>query len=160
MSLVEQYHAEHKARLARMGQPVPYQPKLIQMRKEPPPKPEYIKPESYYPQFWMYDVVKAGFEGREVTIAAIKNVVCKFHFVSMSELVDPGRGSAELVHVRHIAMYLCRRLLQASWAKIGRAFGGRDHTTIIHAYARIEDKIAADQEFAGHITRLERELLG
>lgn len=62
-------------------------------------------------------------------------VAAKFH-VKISELKS-RRRSKTLVHPRQIAMYLCRELTDASFPEIGRHFGGKDHTTIIHACKRI-----------------------
>jgi chromosomal replication initiator protein len=75
------------------------------------------------------------------TIAAIQAAVCAHFGVGIADLLSDCRG-ARLVLPRHVAIWLSRRLTRKSYAVIGRAFAGRDHTTIQHAIRRI-DAIAA-----------------
>jgi chromosomal replication initiator protein len=69
-------------------------------------------------------------------------VAARFH-VKISEMKS-RRRSKTLVHPRQIAMYLCRELTDASFPEIGRQFGGKDHTTIIHACKQINKAKEAD----------------
>jgi chromosomal replication initiator protein len=55
-----------------------------------------------------------------------------------------ARRHRSILYPRQVAMFLCRRLTEASLPEIGRAFGGRDHTTVMHAVEKIETEIAHD----------------
>ncbi len=84
-----------------------------------------------------------GDKKKIVTMDDIQEAVAaKFH-VKISELKS-RRRSKTLVHPRQIAMYLCRELTDASFPEIGRHFGGKDHTTIIHACKQIGKAQEAD----------------
>jgi len=71
-----------------------------------------------------------------VSMEDIQEAVCTQYHVKLTELKS-RRRSKTLVHPRQIAMYLCRELTDASYPEIGRHFGGKDHTTIIHACRQV-----------------------
>lgn len=73
------------------------------------------------------------------TMDGIKKVVAKAYGVSTRELKSKRRVKSE-TRPRHIAMYLCKALTGHSFPAIGRSFGGRDHTTIMHAYSKIANE--------------------
>ncbi|MBV9920243.1 MAG: chromosomal replication initiator protein DnaA [Pseudonocardia sp.] len=77
----------------------------------------------------------------EITAATIMAVVAEFFGVTMDELCGPGKTKA-LAQSRQIAMYLCRELTDLSLPRIGQTFGGRDHTTVMHADKKIRNEIA------------------
>jgi chromosomal replication initiator protein len=60
-----------------------------------------------------------------------------------------------VVRPRQVAMYLARKLLDSGYAEIGRAFGNRDHTTVLHAEAKIRDLLNDDPDFKSEVSRLE-----
>ena len=70
------------------------------------------------------------------------------------------RRAREVARPRQIAMYLAKQLTQRSLPEIGRRFGGRDHTTVIHAVRRIEELRAADAELDADVRLLMRQLEG
>ena len=72
---------------------------------------------------------------------AIRTRETDFFGVSMEELCGPGKTKA-LAQTRQIAMYLCRELTDLSLPRIGQTFGGRDHTTVMHADKKIRNEIA------------------
>jgi chromosomal replication initiation ATPase DnaA len=74
---------------------------------------------------------------RVVTMKNIKAAVCRQYNLDMSELLS-ARRTQPLCTYRQIAMYLCKQLTRFSLPEIGRAFGGRDHSTVISAIRRIE----------------------
>ena len=78
-----------------------------------------------------------------LTPAAVARVVAKHGGCTMAELKGESRRSG-IVRGRSIAMYLCRDLLQISLLRIGRYFGGRDHTTVLHAVRKIEQQLPED----------------
>jgi chromosomal replication initiator protein len=79
-----------------------------------------------------------------VTIESIQELVSDRFGLSRAELCGERR-SQNIVYPRQIAMYLSRELTDASLPKIGRQFGGRDHTTVIHATTKIAGMIRQDR---------------
>ena len=79
--------------------------------------------------------------GPEITTAQIMGATATYFGVSIDELCGTSR-SRTLVTARQIAMYLCRELTDQSLPKIGQAFGGRDHTTVMHADRKIRKLMA------------------
>jgi chromosomal replication initiator protein len=77
------------------------------------------------------------------TVAEIQGATCEFFGISPDELLSPGRA-ARIAWPRQVAMYLARELTGESLPAIGRQFGGRDHTTILHAWRRTSARIADD----------------
>jgi chromosomal replication initiator protein len=90
------------------------------------------------------DVFPQGEAAPEVTIARIQEAVSQRFGVTHEELVSPRRSQA-VAYPRQVAMYLSRELTDASLPKIGREFGGRDHTTVIHATTKITRLIGEDR---------------
>ena len=80
----------------------------------------------------------------EVTIARIQEAVCDRFALTVQELVSPRRSQA-VAYPRQVAMYLSRELTDSSLPKIGKEFGGRDHTTVLHANAKITRMISEDR---------------
>ncbi|WP_449301281.1 chromosomal replication initiator protein DnaA [Pseudonocardia hispaniensis] len=77
----------------------------------------------------------------EITAPTIMAVTAEFFDVTMDELCGPGKTKA-LAQARQIAMYLCRELTDLSLPRIGQTFGGRDHTTVMHADKKIRNEIS------------------
>nr|HMN87305.1 helix-turn-helix domain-containing protein [Bauldia sp.] len=94
-------------------------------------------------------------EPRRVKIEDIQRVVARQYNVSRSDLLS-SRRTANVVRPRQVAMYLAKTLTLRSLPEIGRRFGGRDHTTVLHAVRKIEELIAADKVFAEEIELLKR----
>ncbi len=84
---------------------------------------------------------------KQVTIPTIKQVVAEHYSIRMQDFEVRNR-SRSVAFPRQIAMYLSRELTDASLPKIGEEFGGRDHTTVIHACEKIADDIKSDPTFA------------
>lgn len=99
-------------------------------------------------------LVAAG-EPRRVRIEDIQRVVAKHYNVSRQELVS-NRRTRVIVKPRQIAMYLSKTLTPRSFPEIGRRFGGRDHTTVLHAVRKIEELIAGDTKLSHEIELLKR----
>jgi chromosomal replication initiator protein len=89
------------------------------------------------------DVFPQG-EVPQVSIERIQELVSERFGLSLEELCGERR-SQNIVYPRQIAMYLSRELTDASLPKIGRQFGGRDHTTVIHATTKIAGMIREDR---------------
>ena len=73
---------------------------------------------------------------RNITFEGITKVVAEHYNIKQDELFNKKR-TQNIAHPRQVAMYLCRELADLSYPKIGELFGGRDHTTVIHAYEKI-----------------------
>ncbi len=99
-------------------------------------------------------LVGAG-DQKRVRIEDIQRVVARHYNVSRQELVS-NRRTRVIVKPRQIAMYLSKTLTPRSFPEIGRRFGGRDHTTVLHAVRKIEELIAADQKLSQEIELLRR----
>ncbi|WP_288531077.1 chromosomal replication initiator protein DnaA [uncultured Secundilactobacillus sp.] len=93
----------------------------------------------------------------ELTIGVIQEKVAKFYHVSQADLKGKKRMKA-IVMPRQIAMYLARELTDSSLPKIGNEFGGKDHTTVIHACDKIADALKVDAELRSEIETLKTEL--
>jgi chromosomal replication initiator protein len=78
------------------------------------------------------------------SIEEIKAAACEQFGISAEELVSPAR-TARLTWPRQVAMYLARELTEESLPAIGREFGGRDHTTVLHAWKRTEELMSANR---------------
>ncbi|MGA0208353.1 MAG: chromosomal replication initiator protein DnaA [Candidatus Nanopelagicales bacterium] len=91
--------------------------------------------------------------GPEITAAQIMAATAQYFGVTVEDLCGTSR-SRVLVTARQIAMYLCRELTDLSLPKIGQAFGGRDHTTVIHAARKIRQLMAERRSLFNQVTDL------
>ncbi len=93
------------------------------------------------------DLIRAS--QRKITIDDIQRKVADYYNLRLADLLS-SRRSRTIARPRQIAMYLSKMLTTRSLPEIGRMFGGRDHTTVIHAVKRVEDlrnsDIAIDEE--------------
>lgn len=80
-----------------------------------------------------------------VTTDSIKKVVCKYFGITLKDM-DSAKRNRSLSYPRQLAMYLSKEMTDNSYPKIGDAFGGRDHTTVLHAYNKISDEIKIDTQ--------------
>jgi len=89
----------------------------------------------------------------EITAALIMGQTARYFDVTIDQLCSTDR-SRSLTEARQIAMYLCRELTDLSLPKIGAAFGGRDHTTVMHANKKISEQMNEKREIFNHVTEL------
>lgn len=94
-------------------------------------------------------------EPRRIKIEDIQRAVAQHFNVSKSDLLS-ARRNRSIVRPRQIAMYLSKHMTPRSLPEIGRRFGGRDHTTVLHAVRKIEELIAADGTVARDVDMLKR----
>jgi chromosomal replication initiator protein len=80
------------------------------------------------------------------TIPSIQKAVAEFYGVRVEDLRSRGRNKS-IVLPRQVAMYLCREIVKASLPDIGEGFGGKDHSTVIHACEKVKRKIASEDSF-------------
>ena len=92
---------------------------------------------------------------KKVTIDEIQRKVAEYYAIKLSDLLS-ARRAREVARPRQVAMYLAKRLTPRSLPEIGRRFGGRDHTTVMHAVKRIDELRAADRELDGDVNQLTR----
>lgn len=98
-------------------------------------------------------------QAQGITIDDIIGGVSRMTKVSAKQLIGRGR-KMEVALARQTAMYLCRELVGASLENVGLHFGGRDHTTVIHACRTIKAKMEKDQKFREGIKSLRTQVGG
>ena len=91
--------------------------------------------------------------GPEITSGTIMAQTAAYFSLSLDELCGSSRSRA-LVNARQIAMYLCREMTDLSLPKIGQTFGGRDHTTVMHADRKIRELMAERRSIYNQVTEL------
>ncbi len=92
-------------------------------------------------------------EERLPTISAIQRAVAEFYGVRVDDMRSRGRNKS-IVLPRQVAMYLCREIVKASLPDIGDGFGGKDHTTVIHACEKVKRKLAGEETFRRQVQEL------
>lgn len=102
-------------------------------------------------------LIGAG-EPKRIRIEDIQRVVSRHYNVSKQEMVS-NRRTRIIVKPRQIAMYLAKTMTPRSFPEIGRRFGGRDHTTVLHAVRKIEDLINKDTKLGHEVELLKRLIL-
>jgi chromosomal replication initiator protein len=103
----------------------------------------------------LHDLIRAN--DRRVTIEEIQKRVAEHFAIRLADMHSPRRARA-VARPRQVAMYLSKQLTSRSLPEIGRKFGGRDHTTVMHAVRKIEELRASDHGFAEDIDLLRRML--
>ena len=102
-------------------------------------------------------LIRSG-DVRRVRIEDIQRIVARQFSVSKNDLLSNRRTRA-IVRPRQIAMYLAKTMTPRSLPEIGRRFGGRDHTTVLHAVRKVEEMAGQDQKLAREIELLKRLIL-
>ncbi|MEQ8966471.1 MAG: chromosomal replication initiator protein DnaA [Azospirillaceae bacterium] len=103
----------------------------------------------------LHDLLRAS--DRRVTIDEIQKRVAEHYNVKVSDM-HSARRSRSVARPRQVAMYLSKQLTARSLPEIGRKFGGRDHTTVMHAVKKIEELCSTDNGFAEDVDLLRRML--
>ena len=104
-------------------------------------------------KLWIADLLKT--KEKQVSIEDIQNKVAEKYGIKTSEILSANR-SKNIARPRQIAMYLAKNLTTKSLADIGKFFGGKDHTTVMHACKKVEELIATTPETATEIEALTR----
>ena len=105
----------------------------------------------------MKDVIKDN--KANITVSYIQETVSDFYKVTLDELLSKRR-TKPLTTYRHIAMYLCRKLLEDSLEEIGEKFGGRDHSTVMNGCDKVCKLIETNEEKAAEIKSIEKRIIG
>ena len=90
---------------------------------------------------------------KQITVELIQDIVASYYNLQVDDLKSSKR-TRTISHPRQIAMYLSRKLTDMSLPKIGEEFGGRDHTTVIHAYDKISKNMKKDEALASALNEL------
>ncbi|TCS66428.1 chromosomal replication initiator protein DnaA [Primorskyibacter sedentarius] len=101
------------------------------------------------------DVLRAS--ERKITIEEIQRKVSEHYNIRLSDMIGPKRVRS-FARPRQVAMYLCKQMTSRSLPEIGRRFGGRDHTTVMHGVKRIEELKQQDGQIAEDLELLRRAL--
>ncbi|HEV7368432.1 chromosomal replication initiator protein DnaA [Arenibaculum sp.] len=105
----------------------------------------------------LHDLLRAN--DRRVTIDEIQKRVAEHYNIRLSDMSSARRARA-VARPRQVAMYLAKQLTQRSLPEIGRKFGGRDHTTVMHAVRKVEELVSTDASFSEDVELLRRMLEG
>ncbi|MGQ0644260.1 MAG: chromosomal replication initiator protein DnaA [Elusimicrobiota bacterium] len=103
------------------------------------------------------DIASASESARPVTIQCIQEVTAKHFNLDIKDMRSKRRTDA-IAFPRQIAMYMARTLTESSTTEIGEAFGGKDHTTVMHACNKIKTKMAADPYFVALINKISQQV--
>ena len=101
------------------------------------------------------DQIREGHD--ELTISSVRKAVCDYYNLTKQQITSANR-TKNISNARQIAMYLCRKLCDATYDDIGREFGGRDHSTVINSISVIENKIKTDPLYLKAINDIESRL--
>jgi chromosomal replication initiator protein len=96
-------------------------------------------------------------ESGVVSIQQIQKLVASTYKLTIEELISKN-NARQISHPRQVAMYLCKHLTKHSYPEIGRAFGGKHHTTVMHSVEKIETLVATDETLQRLITELSESL--
>jgi len=89
----------------------------------------------------------------------IQKIVTNYYNLTIEEM-NSRKRTQNIVFPRQIAMYLCRKLMDVSQPEVGRFFGGRDHTTVIHSCEKISAELEYDAQLRETIALLEKTIKG
>ena len=92
-----------------------------------------------------------------MSVQDIQSAVCSHFRLSNSELLSKDRHKS-VAFARQVAMYVCRQRLKCSFPELGRAFGNRDHTTVMSAVRRVETLRHIDPQVNAHLEAIEQKL--
>ena len=103
------------------------------------------------------DYVNKGYSEKN-NINRIQRIVAEHFQISVDDMKSKKR-SANLAFPRQVAMYLCRKLTNESFPKIGIEFGGKDHSTVMHSVEKIEKEMLTNKELTNIIEKLKKEII-
>ncbi|MFQ7001726.1 MAG: chromosomal replication initiator protein DnaA, partial [Clostridium sp.] len=96
-------------------------------------------------------------QGKSITIESIQDIVSSYFNLRVEDFKSQRR-TRNVAYPRQIAMYLSRKLTDMSLPKIGEEFGGRDHTTVIHAYEKISENLKTDEGLQSTVDDITKKL--
>jgi hypothetical protein len=151
---------ERERRIAAQARPDHVPLRTLRPEPAPPlPSPQPVEAATTPPLktwFWIVAEIDPSVT-RKMAIDDIKSAVARHCRVTITDMVS-ARRTAEVVRPRQIAMFLARHLTPNSLPVIGRSFGGRDHTTVLHAIRKIEAVRTHDKTLADDLDAISRAL--
>lgn len=175
MTLQEEFHEQHRRFHANIARRAALVPKPINrtytipntpfgIPKIPPKprKPVWTGPNLeplWWHCMWFADLIamRAPKGPATASVERIQRVVCRRFNISLIDMKS-DRRTANVVNPRQVAMYLCKELTLRSLPELGRRFGNRDHTTVLHGIRKIAARCVSSPEYAGMIAELKAEL--
>lgn len=171
MSLVDQLHAARKARLERLGatpkrkaakelkQVIELQDGIIEDAGETVDVPDAVtdwvkRQKAIFKE--LLSVVSPE-EDAQVDMGTIIRVTSTYYGISRNDVLS-DRRTARIARARQVAYFLCKNLSRRSFPEIGRKFGGRDHSTIIHGVRKIEREVRQDTALAYDVAQIKKSL--
>ena len=106
----------------------------------------------------LHDQIDDGATTR-VECGSIMEAVAEYYRLSVDDLLSRSR-KREIASARQTAMYLCREMTNESYASIGSRFGGRDHSTVIHAHKKVSDRMDVEAAYRRELEDLKRQIGG
>ncbi|OGS46128.1 MAG: chromosomal replication initiation protein DnaA [Elusimicrobia bacterium RIFOXYD2_FULL_34_15] len=103
------------------------------------------------------DIIKQEVNETPITIEKIQKIVAKHYNLDVKDLKSKKRTDA-IAQPRQIAMYLARKLTESSTIEIGEIFGGRDHTTVLYAYDKVEKMLIKDPVFSSSLSKIIKDI--
>ncbi|MEE1038421.1 MAG: chromosomal replication initiator protein DnaA [Eubacterium sp.] len=94
---------------------------------------------------------------KDINVESIKRAVCKYFDINIKDM-DSKKRSREIAYPRQIAMYLSKEMTELSFPKIGGAFGGKDHTTVMHAHKKIAEELLTNESTKHAISEIEKKI--
>jgi chromosomal replication initiator protein len=94
---------------------------------------------------------------RQISIPSINEIVAEHYHLEVADLIG-SRRTKEISLARQVAMYLARELTELSLNVIGNRFGGRDHTTVMHAIEKIKTQLTRDTQLAADLNKIMQRL--
>lgn len=167
MSLAIELHNNHKAihqRIAAAAEALEARKRQqaetaqVEVLEAPEPEPEPVVSHKHKePWFSIVSVTKLTPRGAP-SIRSIQRAACDAYDVKMNDLLS-ARRTWNVVLPRQVSMYLAKELTLLSYPQIGRATGGRDHSTSIHAHRKIERLLKSDDRLSAKVAQI-REIIG
>ena len=97
-------------------------------------------------------------KNKEITPPLIINVTAEYFGISSEDITSKKRNS-EFVMPRQVAMYLCREMTDASFSNIGKIFGNKDHTTVIHGVNKISEEVVNNEDIKNKIDNIKKKII-
>ena len=97
-------------------------------------------------------------KNKEITPSLIINVTAEYFGISSEDITSKKRNS-EFVMPRQVAMYLCREMTDASFSNIGKIFGNKDHTTVIHGVNKISEEVVNNEDIKNKIDNIKKKII-
>lgn len=181
-------HAAHKARRARLNPPEriaalavpPTEGVIVPAPSHPPATPRKITPADitlgkikkigrgiaflndqlkklHHLHAMVADETENNLKVPKISVMTVQRVICKSYHITREQMCS-DRRSEHLVWPRHVAMYVSEQMTASTFNLLGRLFGGRDHTTVLHAVKKIAKLVSTDAAVAAEVAAVMRQV--